>query len=171
MTNVHKRHSLFKEDSQRQGCGESSFQFSSNRPEAIAQRMLQEMANQSPQVRQLMAFQKLVCIDSPVLQRVTSGNTSHFNNDSHQSAKDEAYRRKVCKPGKLATRFRKAGITSKHKMILSMNSTTPGKTKFILVVAVTLGEDSGDDHVSYITAYHSLVKAARGEPDSTYIDI
>jgi hypothetical protein len=139
-----------KRSNARQGFG-----FVDNRPEAVAQRKLQEMAG---------ASQKIV-------QLVTSGNTSHFNNDSHQSAKDEAYRRNICKPGKLATRFRNAGITSDHKMVLTMNSTTQGKTKFILVVSVTLGALPANDHVSYITAYHSLTKAARGEPNSTYIDI
>jgi hypothetical protein len=44
--------------SQKQSGGESEFQFVDNRPEAIAQRKLQEMASNSPQVLQLKAFQK-----------------------------------------------------------------------------------------------------------------
>ncbi len=40
-------------------CGkEPTFQFVDNRPEAIAQRKLQEMANNSPRAKQLKAFQE-----------------------------------------------------------------------------------------------------------------
>jgi hypothetical protein len=39
--------------------GESTFQFVDNRPEAIAQRKLQEMANNSPRMAQLKAFQEM----------------------------------------------------------------------------------------------------------------
>jgi hypothetical protein len=39
--------------------GESTFQFIGNRPEAIAQRELQEMANNSPQVSQLISLQEM----------------------------------------------------------------------------------------------------------------
>lgn len=46
--------------SQMQSGGESAFQFVDNRPEAVAQRKLQEMANNSPQVKQLRAFQEIV---------------------------------------------------------------------------------------------------------------
>ena len=45
--------------SQKQGSGESTFQFVDNRPEAIAQRKLQEMANKSPQTMQMRAFQQM----------------------------------------------------------------------------------------------------------------
>ncbi|MGX9460836.1 hypothetical protein ACWXWU_06260 [Shewanella sp. A14] len=126
-----------------------------NRAGSVAQRNLQDMVKPSKKIVQL----------------VTSGNTSHFDKDSHKLAKEEAYRRKICTPTKLATRFRDAGISSGHKMVLSMISTTQGKTKFILVVSVTLGALPKDDHVSYITAYHSISNAARGEPNSTYINI
>jgi hypothetical protein len=44
--------------SEKQCIGKSTFQFADNRPEAIAQRKLQEMANNSPQVRQLKALQR-----------------------------------------------------------------------------------------------------------------
>lgn len=45
--------------SQKQSGGESTFQFVDNRTEAVAQRKLQEIANNSPQVSQLRAFQEM----------------------------------------------------------------------------------------------------------------
>ena len=58
-TQENKSQSVSNETSQKQGGGESNFQFVDNRPEAVAQRKLQEMANNSPQVSQLMAFQDM----------------------------------------------------------------------------------------------------------------
>ncbi|MGZ5056486.1 MAG: eCIS core domain-containing protein [Methylobacter sp.] len=45
--------------SKKQSFGEPAFQFVDNRPEAIAQKKQQEIANNSPQVRQLKAFQEM----------------------------------------------------------------------------------------------------------------
>ena len=45
--------------SQKQNDGESAFQFVDNRPEAIAQRKIREMASDSSQVRQLRAIQEM----------------------------------------------------------------------------------------------------------------
>lgn len=45
---------------QMQSNGESTFQFIDKRPEAVAQRKLQEMADSSPQVSQMRAFQDLI---------------------------------------------------------------------------------------------------------------
>jgi hypothetical protein len=46
-------------DSQIQSSSESTFQFIDNRPEAVAQRKLQEMANNSPQAKQAAQFQAM----------------------------------------------------------------------------------------------------------------
>lgn len=48
----HKNQSGANEVSQKRSGGKSAFQFAGNRPEAIAQREPQEMANNSPQVQQ-----------------------------------------------------------------------------------------------------------------------
>ena len=56
-TQENKNRSVANEFSQKQSDGVSTFQFVDNRPEAIAQRKLQEVANNSAQVRQLIAFQ------------------------------------------------------------------------------------------------------------------
>lgn len=53
-----KNQSVSNGESQMQSSGDS-FQFVSNRPEAVAQRKLQETANNSPQVSQLKAFQDM----------------------------------------------------------------------------------------------------------------
>ena len=54
-----KSQSVSNETSQKQGGDKSTFQFVDNRPEAIAQRKLQEIANTSKQVSQLRAFQEM----------------------------------------------------------------------------------------------------------------
>lgn len=51
-----KSQSVAKGKSQMKNGGESSYQFVDNRPEAAAQRKLQEMANNSPQISQLKSF-------------------------------------------------------------------------------------------------------------------
>tara|TARA_B100000768_G_C11273877_1_gene374827 strand:- start:934 stop:2007 length:1074 start_codon:yes stop_codon:yes gene_type:complete len=58
-TNENKSQAVSAVDSQIQSRGESTFQFVDNRPEAIAQRKLQEIANSSQQVSQLRAFQDM----------------------------------------------------------------------------------------------------------------
>ena len=54
-----KSQTVAAETSQMRSGGESTLQFVANRPEAIAQRKLQEMANNSQQVSQLRAFQDM----------------------------------------------------------------------------------------------------------------
>jgi hypothetical protein len=44
---------------QKEGSKDSAYQFADNRPEAIAQRMMQDMANSSSQVSQLRVFQEM----------------------------------------------------------------------------------------------------------------
>lgn len=57
-TQENKSQSVANETSQMRRSGKSSLQFVDNRPEAVAQRKLQEMANNSPQVSQLREFQE-----------------------------------------------------------------------------------------------------------------
>lgn len=58
-TQENKSQAVSVVDSQIQSGGKSTLQFVDNRPEAVAQRKLQEMANNSQQVSQLRAFQKM----------------------------------------------------------------------------------------------------------------
>ena len=58
-TQENKSHSHANGVSQMQSGGESTFQFVDNRPEAVAQRKLQEMANNSPQTKQAAQLQAM----------------------------------------------------------------------------------------------------------------
>jgi hypothetical protein len=57
-TQKNKSYSVANAFTQKQSGGKSTFQFVDNRPETIAQRKLQEMANNSRQSMQLKSFQK-----------------------------------------------------------------------------------------------------------------
>ncbi len=59
-TQENKRKSIGNGITQKQSKGESTYLLEDNRSEAIAQRKLHEMANDSTQVKQLSAFQKMV---------------------------------------------------------------------------------------------------------------
>lgn len=58
-TQENKSQSVANAVSHRQSTSESSFHFEDNRPEAIAQRKLQEMANNSPQAKQAVQLQSM----------------------------------------------------------------------------------------------------------------
>ncbi|AEV31740.1 hypothetical protein Oweho_0727 [Owenweeksia hongkongensis DSM 17368] len=66
-TQENKSQSVSAASPQMQSGDESTFHFVDNRPEAIAQRKLKEMANNSPKVKQLKAFQDITNNDT--LQR------------------------------------------------------------------------------------------------------
>ena len=68
-TEKKKNQSFSNGDSQLKRGGESTYQFVDNRPEAVAQRKLQEMGNNSPQVSQLRAFQDMAH-NSPQVKRM-----------------------------------------------------------------------------------------------------
>lgn len=61
---------------QKEGSSESAFQFADNRPELIAQRKIQEMANTSSQVSQLRAFQAMADNSPQVKQALQFDNHS-----------------------------------------------------------------------------------------------
>lgn len=61
-----KSQSVSAADSQMQNGGKSTFQFADNRPEAVTQRKLQELANNSPQIRQLGVFQEIANREEPI---------------------------------------------------------------------------------------------------------
>jgi hypothetical protein len=63
--------------------GEAGFKFVDRRPQAIAQRQLQEMATNSPQVRQLMAVQEIID-NSPNAKRAARFQASTLRNTGSQ---------------------------------------------------------------------------------------
>lgn len=58
-TENNKSHAVANAVSQKQNGGESSFQFADNRPEAIAQRKLQEMANNTQKAKETTQLQSM----------------------------------------------------------------------------------------------------------------
>ena len=82
-TQENKSQSDSNRESQMQSGGESTFQFVDNRPEAIAQRKLQEMSNNSTQVSQLMAFQDM-SNNSPQAKQTAQLQSMTDNSSSQQ---------------------------------------------------------------------------------------
>ncbi len=73
-------------ETQLESGGESTFQFVDNRPEAVAQRKLQEAANNSPQVKQLMSLQSRVNSSLRVSQQRPIQNSVSTNPQMQQTA-------------------------------------------------------------------------------------
>ena len=69
--------------SQKQSDRESTFQLIDYRPEAVAQRKLQEMASNSPQVQQLRAFQNMAN-NSPQTKQVVQLQIMEYNHSPQQ---------------------------------------------------------------------------------------
>ena len=82
-TQGNKSQAVSAADSQMQSRGESAFQFVDNRPEAVAQRKLQEMANNSLQVSQLRAFQEMAN-NSPQAKQAAQLQTMADNHSAKQ---------------------------------------------------------------------------------------
>jgi hypothetical protein len=82
-TQENKNESIASDTSQKQGSDESTFQFVDNRPEVVAQRKLQEMANNSQQVSQLKVFQDMAN-NSPQTQQAAQLQAMADNSSSQQ---------------------------------------------------------------------------------------
>ncbi len=82
-TQKNKYQSVANAVSKKQSSGESTFQFVDNRPEAITQRKLQEIANNSSQVRQLRAFQEMAN-NSPQGKQATQLQTMAVSHSPQQ---------------------------------------------------------------------------------------
>jgi hypothetical protein len=99
-TQENKSQSVSAVDSQMQSGGESTFQFVDNRPEAIAQRKMQEMVNNSSQVSQLRAFQNMAnnspqAIQSTQLQAMANTFSAQLQQPILKKASPESGRRMV----------------------------------------------------------------------------
>lgn len=77
-----KSQSVAQEVSQKRSSSESTFKFVDNRPEAIAQRKLQEMANNSLQTMQLRSFEKIASNSLQAKKNVPLQFASTSNNDN-----------------------------------------------------------------------------------------
>lgn len=82
-----KSQSVSNSLTQKEGGSESTFQFADNRPEAIAQRKMQELANTSSQVSQLRAFQAMAD-NSPQVKQADQQAIQKKGNDTGQQETD-----------------------------------------------------------------------------------
>ncbi|SDU58396.1 eCIS core domain-containing protein [Desulfobacula phenolica] len=82
-TQENKSQAVSAVNSQMQSGGKSTFQFFDNRPEAVAKRKLQEMANNSPIAMQLKAFQDMAN-DSPQAKQVAQLQAMSDNHSAQQ---------------------------------------------------------------------------------------
>ena len=82
-TQENESQSVSSDNSQIQIDGESTFQFEDKRPEAIAQRKLQEMANNSPKVSQLRTFQEMAN-NSPQVKQTAQLQSMADNHSAQQ---------------------------------------------------------------------------------------
>lgn len=83
-SNENKSRAIANSVAQKKSNGRQGFGFVDNRPEAIAQRKLQEMANNSPRISQLKTYQQMA-IDSP--QTKQTGNLQAISDKSTIQAK------------------------------------------------------------------------------------
>ena len=112
-TQANKGQSMVAEVSQRQRSGEPTFQFVDNRPEAIAQRKLQEVADNSPSARQVV--QRVIEITGDRVYR--AGETEALKAKSKDEWEDIlGATSEFGKPPKRSrTRWRTSGITSRWR--------------------------------------------------------
>lgn len=82
-TQENKSQSVANEAPQVRSGSTSTFQFEDNRPEAVAQRKLQEMANSGSRVSQLSTFQNMTS-NSPDVQQTTQLQSMTDNNSAQQ---------------------------------------------------------------------------------------
>jgi hypothetical protein len=94
-TQENKTQSVSALDSQMQSDGECTFQFVDNRPEAVAQLKLQEMANNSSQVKQLEAFQEMA--NNSAQTKQTAQLQAMY--DNHSAQKQQLIQKKENKTG------------------------------------------------------------------------
>jgi len=104
-----------------------------------------------------------------VIQRVRGENAGHFDRDTHEDAKEEAYKKKKYRPAALKALFQELGVPADNKLVLSYSrDNADGKGSFFILV---FAYDAATDTVIYITAYFSHQRARNGELRSTYYQV
>jgi hypothetical protein len=125
-TQENKSQSVSNETSQKQGGGESTFQFVDNRPEAVAQRKLQEMANNSPQVKQLMAFQDMAN-NSPQAKKTVQLQAMADNHSAQQQQPIQKKENNTGLPDNLKTGMENLSGMSLDDVKVHSNSDKPAQ--------------------------------------------
>jgi len=125
-TQENKSQSVTNEFSQNQSYGESTFQIIDNRPEVIAQRKLQAMANNSPQASQLKALQDTV-INSPLEKQTTQFQKMAKNYSDKQQQPIQKKENNTGLPDNLKTRIENLSGYSMDDVKVHYNSDKPAQ--------------------------------------------
>ena len=125
-TQENKSQAVSAVDSQMQSGGEATFQFVDNRPEAIAQRKLQEMANNSAQVSQLKAFQDMAN-NSPQGKQTTQLQEMADNHSAQQQQPIQKKENNTGLPDNLKTGMENLSGMSLDDVKVHRNSDKPAQ--------------------------------------------
>ena len=163
-----KSQSIANEVSQKQSSTESTFQFVDNRPKAVAQRKLQEMANNSQQVSQLRAFQDMAN-NSPQAQQAALLQAIA---DNYSSQQQQPIQRKKNNMGLLD--HLKTGMENMSGMSLDdgAKDNTPvqrvwDQEKEDRKVEIT-GDDFSLDSIEDLTSFRDEVAQLKQDYDEEY---
>lgn len=146
-----------------QGSGRSMFQFTDNRPEAIAQRKLQESVNNSARVKQLSAFQEMTRHHPQARQAHLSAPAEAIQKKTRQSFKSQKA---------IQCDFRDNAIEKIHtyaeKEEESLNNTQCGPSARLIYKALSEGKKAAGDGTG-IDSLTAAMTDAEGRKDQVFI--
>ena len=125
-TQDNKNQSVANGVSQVQVGGEATFQFIDNRPEAVAQRKLKEMANNSPRTMQLIAFQDMAN-NSPQAKQAAQLQAMADNYSSQQQQPIQKKENKTGFPDNLKSEIENLSGYSMDDVKVHRNSDKPSQ--------------------------------------------
>jgi len=125
-TQENKSQSVSASGHQMQSGGESTFQFVDNRPEAVPQRKLQEMANDSPQISQLRVFQEMAS-NSPQAKQVAQLQVMADNHSAQQQQPIQKKENNTGLPDNLKTGMENLSGMSLDDVKVHRNSDKPAQ--------------------------------------------
>ena len=105
---------------------DSTFQFVDNRPDAVAQRKLQEIANKSPRVAQLKAFQEMAD-NSPEVKRITQLQAMADSYSANQQLPIQRQENKTGLPDQLKSGMESVSGLSLSDVKVHRNSDKPAQ--------------------------------------------
>ncbi|MFT6066453.1 MAG: hypothetical protein ACJAYY_001932 [Paraglaciecola sp.] len=127
-TQENKNESIASDTSQKQGSDKATFQFVDNRPEVVAQRKLQEMANNSQQVSQLKVFQD-IANNSPQTKQVAQLQPMATESASEQQQPTQKEENNTGLPDNLKTGMENLSGMSLGDVKVHRNSDKPAQLK------------------------------------------
>jgi hypothetical protein len=164
-TQENKSQSITSDTSQKQGSDKATFQFVDNRPEVVAQRKLQEMANNSQQVKQLMAFQDMAN-NSPQAKKAVQLQAMADNHSAQQQQPIQKKENKTGLPDNLKTGMENLSGMSLDDVKVHRNSDKPAQLQ---AHAYAQGNDihlgpSQEKHLPHELAHVVQQKEGRVKP-------